>query len=56
MALEERLKSLEAKHKHLHAMIEAAEGEKAPDEYVKKLKVDKLKVKDEMRTIAKTIN
>ena len=51
MQLEDRIKWLHGKHKHLHAMIEAAEAEKAPEEYITKLKKEKLLLKDEIALI-----
>ena len=38
MATEDRLVSLQKKHKHLHSLVEAAEAEKAPDIYVSRMK------------------
>ena len=49
--IEDRIASLERKHKDLHKRIEALEGENAPDEYVKPLKRDKLKIKDEIEKL-----
>lgn len=43
-----RVSSLERKHKDLHMRIEALEAENAPDKYIKPLKVEKLKLKDEI--------
>jgi len=43
-----RLASLEIKHNKLHKQIEALEAEKAPDKYIKPLKIEKLKLKDEI--------
>lgn len=44
----EELEALAARHEKLHALIEAAEAEKAPEEFVKKLKVEKLNVRDQL--------
>ena len=55
MALEDRINSLEMRHKHLHNLIEAAEAEKAPDIYVNKMKVEKLQIKDEIASIKSKI-
>lgn len=44
----ERLASLERKHKDLHMRIEALEAERAPDKYIKPLKIEKLQLKDEI--------
>jgi len=56
MSIEARLESLERKHKHQHAIIEAAEAEKAPDHYIVKMKVDKLKLKDEIESIKRDLS
>lgn len=48
MSIEGRIESLERKHKELHDRVEALEAERAPDKYVKPLKLEKLKVKDEL--------
>lgn len=44
------------RHKNLHSVIEALEAEKAPDKYIKKFKVDKLKLKDEISIIQERIS
>ena len=46
-----RLASLENKHNSLHRRIEALEAEKAPDDYIKPLKIEKLKLKDEIQRL-----
>lgn len=51
-----RLGLLEDRHKNLHSVIEALEAEKAPDKYIKKFKVDKLKLKDEISIIQERIS
>jgi len=51
MQLEDRIKWLHGKHKHLHAMVEAAEAEKSPEDYIAKLKKEKLLLKDEIALI-----
>lgn len=48
----EYLASLQRKHNDLHRRIEALEAEKAPDEYIKPLKRDKLKIKDEIEKLS----
>ena len=53
--LQDRLASLERKHKHLHAQIDALEAEKAPDKYITPLKREKLGVKDEIEQVRKSI-
>ena len=47
--IEHYIEQLKEKHIHIHKMIEAAESEKAPDEYVKRLKKDKLQLKDDIQ-------
>jgi|TARA_B100001059_G_C17606004_1_gene462009 uncharacterized protein YdcH (DUF465 family) len=39
---------LEQKHKKLHDKLEAAEAEKAPEQYLKNMKKEKLALKDEI--------
>ena len=56
MSLEARLESLERKHKHQHSLIEAAEAEKAPEQFVYKMKADKLKLKDEIESIKRDLS
>lgn len=46
-----RLESLQRKHTDLHKRIEVLEAERAPDEIVQKLKVEKLHVKDEIQSV-----
>ena len=53
--LEDRLISLQRKHKTLHDKIDALEAEKAPDRYIKPLKVQKLSLKDEIDSINKRL-
>ena len=55
MSIEGRIESLERQHKELHAQIEALEAEKAPDEYVTPLKIRKLRIKDEIENVRKSI-
>jgi len=43
------LEHLKRQHKHHHKLIEAAEAEKAPEEFIKKLKVEKLNIKDQIQ-------
>ena len=45
---EYRLALLKKRHKHQHGIVEALEGEKAPEKHTKKAKVEKLKLKDEI--------
>ena len=51
-----KLEQLQKEHKRKHNFIEAAEAEKAPEEFIKKLKVDKLKLKDEIDRLLKDAN
>lgn len=55
MATEDRLVSLQKKHKHLHSLVEAAEAEKAPDIYVSRMKREKLMIKDEINELQKKV-
>jgi hypothetical protein len=55
MATEDRLVSLQKKHKHLHSLVEAAEAEKAPDIYVSRMKREKLMIKDEIIELQKKV-
>lgn len=43
-----RIGLLQARHKDIHARVETLEAEKAPEKYIKSLKVEKLKIKDEI--------
>jgi len=43
-----RIDVLKTKHKDLHARVEAAEAENAPDQFLKSMKKEKLKLKDEI--------
>lgn len=49
--VEDRIASLERKHKDVHMRIEALEAEKAPDKYITPLKRTKLKLKDELERL-----
>jgi uncharacterized protein YdcH (DUF465 family) len=46
-----RLEYLKARHKQVHDMIEALEGEKAPEETILHQKRVKLSIKDEIASI-----
>jgi len=46
-----RVEYLEQKHKKLHDKLEAAEAEKAPEQYIKNMKKEKLALKDEIVTL-----
>ena len=46
-----RINVLKTKHKELHARVEAAEAENAPDQFLKNMKVEKLKLKDEIERL-----
>ena len=45
------LEQLKGEHEHHHNLIEAAEAEKAPEDFIKKLKVEKLHIKDQIQRI-----
>lgn len=51
----DRLASLERKHFSLHKRVEALEAERAPEIYINPLKVEKLKIKDEIATLSKQL-
>lgn len=51
----DRLASLERKHFNLHKRVEALEAERAPDIYINPLKVEKLKIKDEIAQLSKQV-
>jgi hypothetical protein len=44
----DRANFLEKKHKNLHETVEALEAERAPEQYITKLKKEKLALKDEI--------
>ena len=46
-----RIDVLKTKHKELHARVEAAEAENAPDQFLKNMKVETLKLKDEIERL-----
>tara|TARA_B100002019_G_C21071495_1_gene499250 strand:+ start:570 stop:800 length:231 start_codon:yes stop_codon:yes gene_type:complete len=46
-----RIQWLKEKHREHHKMIEAAEAEKAPDEFITRLKKEKLQYKDEIERL-----
>lgn len=46
-----RIEILKTKHKLQHSIIEALEGEKAPDRMIKSAKLEKLKIKDEIANL-----
>lgn len=47
-SLVSKLASLKDKHQRLHEVIESLEAEKAPEEYIKLRKREKLSIKDEI--------
>ena len=51
-----RLEHLEDAHKHQHKMVEALEAEKAPDEIIKKAKIEKLRIKDMIAHLKGEVN
>ena len=46
-----RIDVLKTKHKELHARVEAAEAENAPDQFLTTMKKEKLKLKDEIERL-----
>ena len=52
MEIEHRIEVLSVKHKDLHNRIETLEAENAPDEFISKLKKEKLLVKDEIERLS----
>ena len=46
-----RIDVLKTKHKDLHARVEAAEAENAPDQFLTSMKKEKLKLKDEIERL-----
>ena len=46
-----RINVLKTKHKDLHARVEAAEAENAPDEFLTSMKKEKLRLKDEIERL-----
>ena len=46
-----RIDVLKTKHKDLHARVEAAEAENAPDHFLTSMKKEKLKLKDEIERL-----
>ena len=53
---EYRLELLKKRHKKQHDMVEALEGEKAPEKHTKKAKVEKLKLRDEITMLESKIS
>lgn len=53
--LADRLVSLQRKHQDIHSRIEALQAEKAPDKYIRPLKIEKLSLKDEIELLKKQI-
>ena len=48
MNVPHRINVLKTKHKELHARVEAAEAENAPDQFLTSMKKEKLRLKDEI--------
>ena len=48
MNVSHRIDVLKTKHKELHARVEAAEAENAPDQFLTGMKKEKLRLKDEI--------
>ena len=51
MNISHRIDVLKTKHKELHARVEAAEAENAPDQFLTSMKKEKLKLKDEIERL-----
>tara|TARA_R100000951_G_scaffold87207_1_gene74949 strand:+ start:318 stop:518 length:201 start_codon:yes stop_codon:yes gene_type:complete len=51
MDVSNRIDVLKTKHKELHDRVECAEAEKVSDEFLKGMKVEKLKLKDEIERL-----
>ena len=51
-----RLMSLEEAHRYQHSIVEALEAENAPDDIVKKAKIVKLNLKDQIEEIKLKVN
>lgn len=49
--IKHRIKLLKDRHYHLHATVEALIAEKAPETSIKRAKIEKLKLKDEMNEL-----
>ena len=50
-----RFELLYQKHRLQHNIVEALEGEKAPEESIKKAKQEKLIIKDQIETLKKEL-
>ena len=48
MNISHRIDVLKTKHKDLHARVEAAEAENAPDQFLTSMKKEKLRLEDEI--------
>ncbi len=53
---EQKILWLIQKHNHQHAMVEALEAEKAPEESIKRAKIEKLKLKDEIENLKRMVS
>ena len=51
MNIEHRIEVLTKKHKELHDRVECAEAEKVSDEFLKSMKIEKLRIKDELEKL-----
>ena len=51
MDVSNRIDVLKTKHKELHDRVECAEAEKVSDEFLKGMKIEKLKLKDEIERL-----
>ena len=55
MELKDRLAILEEQHQYQHKLVEAAEAENAPEQYVHEMKKKKLALKDEISILKKQL-
>lgn len=54
--IDDRIVWLEQKHKHQHAVVESLEAEKAPEESIRRAKIEKLKLKDEIENLKRMVS
>lgn len=54
--IDEKILWLENKHKHQHDIVESLEAEKAPEESIRRAKIEKLKLKDEIENLKRMVS
>lgn len=54
--IDDRIVWLEQKHKYQHAVVESLEAEKAPEESIRRAKIEKLKLKDEIENLKRMVS